>query len=104
MVYTKLRRSGKPFTRVAVAVCLAAGFALRAASGFASEVTGVRSTNPVVSGLITEGASRSPSFQLVLERVSETGGIVYAEFGHGAFGHLNGCFVVPTTEAHRGRC
>ena len=100
MVYTNLRRSRKHFTRVAVQVCLAASFVLPATRVFGSEAAGVRSTNTVVTALIQEGSARSSSFQRLLDRVSETHGIVYVEFGHCAFGHLNGCllpFVVPTT-------
>src|SRR5262249_3922076 len=50
--------------------------------------------------LMTEGAARSPSFQGLLDQVSERNGIVYVEFGDCAFGHLNGCLlplIVPTT-------
>jgi len=100
MVYTNVLRTRNQFARVALQVCLVAWFVLPAAIVFGSEGAGVRSTNTVVSALIREGSMRSPSFRRLLDRVSEANGIVYVEFGHCAFGHLNGCllpFLVPTT-------
>src|SRR6476660_6456694 len=100
MVYTNVLRTRNHFARVGVHVGLVVSCALPAATVFGSEAAGVRSTNTVVTALIQEGSTRSPSFQRLLDRVSEANGIVYVEFGHCAFGHLNGCllpFVVPTT-------
>src|SRR5262245_16148840 len=100
MVYTNARSSRKHVTRVALQACLVASFMLPATIIFGSEAAGVRSTNTVVSALIKEGSTRSPSFHRLLDRISEANGIVYVEFGHCAFAHLNGCllpFVVPTT-------
>ena len=100
MVYTNVLRTRNHLARLGVQVCLAASSALPATAVFASDAAGVRSTNAVVTALIQEGSTRAPSFQRLLDRVSEANGIVYVEFGYCAFGHLNGCllpFVVPTT-------
>src|SRR4029077_4039306 len=100
MVYTNVLRTRNHFARVGVQVCLVASCALAATAVFGAERAGVRSTNTDVTALIQEGSTRSRSFQRLLDRVSEANGIVYVEFGHCAFGHLNGCllpFVVPTT-------
>lgn len=100
MVYTSVLRSRKRLARAALQACLVATCVFPATRVFGSDGAGVRSTNTVVTALIKEGSTRSPSFQRLLDRVSEANGIVYVEFGHCAFGHLNGCllpFVVPTT-------
>ncbi len=100
MVYTNRYDSRKPSSRVVLTVSFAVCVAFRAPSVVASEAAGVRSTSPVVSALIAEGSTRSPLFQRLVDRVSEAHGIVYVEFGHCAFGHLNGCllpFVVAST-------
>src|SRR5262249_33677373 len=100
MVYTNVLCSRKRFIRLALPTALASISMLPASTALTLDATGVRSTNDPVSTLIKEGAARSASFQRLLERVDELNGIVYVEFGHCAFGHLNGCllpFVVPTT-------
>jgi len=103
MVYTNAVRRRKRLARVAlhaVFVCVSLFYASKA---FGAEAAGVRSTNPAVTTLIKEGATRSASFQRLLERVDELNGIVYVEFGHCAFGHLNGCLLpfVMTTNGGR---
>ena len=100
MVYTNVVRSRKRLAGVALRLFLACLPLLYASTAGGADAAGVRSTSTVVSTLIREGATRSTSFQRLLERVDELNGIVYVEFGHCAFGHLNGCllpYVVPTT-------
>jgi len=99
MVYTNVVRSRKRLVPVALPGVLVGIWLLSASTVFGFQATGVRSTNPTVAALITEGAARSASFQRLLDRVSDANGIVYVEFGHCALGHLNGCllpYVVPT--------
>jgi hypothetical protein len=59
----------------------------------------VRSTNGVILELVEEGRARSSTFRALVEAIEQSNGIVYMEFGHCAFGHLNGCllpFIVST--------
>jgi hypothetical protein len=73
--------------------------ALRVAD-IGAHAPGVRSTSAEVLAIIKDGGDRSPSFNRLLERISDSNGIGYVEFGHCALGHLNGCllpFVVPST-------
>jgi hypothetical protein len=53
----------------------------------------VRSSDPRILALLEEGAGRSVTFRGLLDTVARTSGIVYVEFGHCAFGHLNGCLL-----------
>jgi len=100
MVYTNAERARKRAARTAFRSCLLVCCACFASPATAFDAAGVRSTSAEALALIKEGADRSPSFSGLLERISESSGIVYVEFGYCALGHLNGCllpFVVPST-------
>jgi hypothetical protein len=100
MMYINALGSRKRFARIARPICLLFCVILFGSPVFASQAAGVRSADSVLTELLKEGATRSPTFQRLLERIGEANGIVYLEFGHCAFGHLNGCllpYVVPTT-------
>src|SRR5262245_9699460 len=100
MVYTNAVHSRKRFARVALRAGLVCVSVLSASTVYGVEAAGVRSTDATLTALIKEGAARSASFERLLERVDSLNGIVYVEFGHCAFGHLNGCllpFIVPAS-------
>ena len=100
MVYTNAVRSRKRFTRFGLPLLLAGYCLVSPSPASGSQAPGVRPATTLLSALIEEGASRSTSFRGLLDRITDAQGIVYVEFGHCAFGHLNGCllpYVVPTT-------
>ena len=65
----------------------------------ASTAFGVRSSDASIVRLLREGNERSATFRALVEALGRSHGIVYVEFGHCAFGHLNGCllpYVLPS--------
>jgi len=100
MVYTNAVRGRKRLTRLRLPLLLAGYFVVSPAIALGFQAAGVRPANKVMTALFEEGTNRSASFRGLLERIADAHGIVYVEFGHCAFGHLNGCllpYVVPTT-------
>jgi hypothetical protein len=100
MVYANAVRARKRPVQSAGWALLVGCSLLWASPARGSQAGGVRSSAPAVAALIEEGCNRSASFRRLFERVAESNGIVYVEFGNCAFGHLNGCllpFVVSTT-------
>src|SRR5262249_58441992 len=93
MVYTNVLCSRKHLIRVTLRAALVSISLLFASVAYGFDPAGVRSTSETMSALIKEGDARSPSFHRLLERVDELHGIVYVEFGHCAFGRLNGCLL-----------
>ena len=71
---------------------------LVASASFGAAVDGsspprVRSTSAQILELIREGRERSSTFNVLVEAIDRSNGIVYVEFGFCAFGHLNGCLL-----------
>jgi hypothetical protein len=100
MVYINAVRARKHPARSVGQAVLAGWCVLSASAAWGSEAVGVRSSNRVMTAVIDEGCNRSASFRRLFERIEESNGIVYVEFGHCALGHLNGCllpFVVPAS-------
>ena len=62
-----------------------------------------RSTNATILEMLEEGAKRSASFRTLIDAVNDSNGIVYVEFGHCAFGHLNGCLLPFIATSHGDR-
>jgi hypothetical protein len=63
----------------------------------------VRSTNATILQLLKEGAERSTTFRSLVDAIDHSTGIVYVEFGHCAFGHLNGCLLPFIAVSHGDR-
>src|SRR5919201_2622661 len=77
---------------------LAGCMLLVASASFGAAVDGgspprVRSTSAQILELIREGRERSSTFNVLVEAIDRSNGIVYVEFGFCAFGHLNGCLL-----------
>ena len=53
----------------------------------------VRSTSGAILELVEEGRARSTTFRALVDAIERSNGIVYVEYGHCAFGHLNGCLL-----------
>ena len=83
----------------AIIVCSAAGE--RAAS--AADASRVRSSDTAILSLVREGADRSATFSMLVDRVEHSNGIVYVEFGYCAFGHLNACVLPLIASPHGDR-
>jgi len=73
------------------------------ANGAEPPASRVRSTNGAILELFEEGRARSTTFQALLDAIEHSDGIVYLEFGHCAFGHLNGCLLpfIASTASER---
>jgi hypothetical protein len=56
----------------------------------------VRSTNPVITGLITQASAQSPTFRELIHTISSTDGVVYVEEGACGFG-VQACLARVTT-------
>ena len=80
MARSSRRRNGRSVLWVMAAVLLCgAAKTMDAESGV---IPRVRSTNPVISAAIAEGAARSATFQSLVRAIERTDGIVYVERGH----------------------
>jgi hypothetical protein len=53
----------------------------------------VRSGDARILDLIREGNEQSGTFRKITDKIGQSNGIVYVEFGYCAFGHLNGCLL-----------
>jgi hypothetical protein len=83
--------SQKTAIQFKLSICCRAD-AARSTAG-AQESSCVRSTDTAILELLQEGRERSTTFRALTDQIDHSNGIVYAEFGYCAFGHLNGCLV-----------
>jgi hypothetical protein len=104
MIYTSDAGHNKPrhsFAALLVAA-LAINLAVAAeASTQTADTARVRSTDPVLSALIREGAERSATFEGLVDAIGRSHGIVYVEFGYCARARLSGC-VLPYLASSNG--
>ena len=94
-----------PLTKVLctfITACVAFGWADTA--GHASEpIPRVRTTDPVLRGLLTEGIARSATFRTIVERIDRTDGIVYVEPGTCSITAALACLLIDVHEAGQTR-
>ncbi len=107
MVYTNRachnKRRSVGGAGVAVISALLVGTTGRRVAASPSDAPRVRSTNPEMLLLVREGTERSATFRALVDTVDSSNGIVYIEFGHCAFGHLNGCLLPFLASSHGDR-
>jgi hypothetical protein len=93
------------YRRKGLRVALCASLAIGSASGAdaAKPAARVRSTDSRILELIKEGVERSATFCSLVDAIDHSDGIIYVEFGHCAFGHLNACLLPFIAAAHGDR-
>lgn len=104
MIYTSDAGNNKP--RHSFAALVVAALALNLAVAMpanaqAADTARVRSTDPVLSALLREGAERSTTFAGLVDAIGRSNGIVYVEFGYCARARLDGC-VLPYLASSNG--
>jgi hypothetical protein len=104
MIYTKGAQQNKRrgLGRAGM-LLMVASLSSHAVIAQSAEDSRVRSANPVLLNLLSEGAERSATFAALVDAIGQSDGIVYVEFGYCAFGHLNGCLLpfIATSEHTR---
>jgi hypothetical protein len=76
--------------------------AIAASTQGLGSVPRLRSTDAAIRELLSEGAERSTTFRGLVDTIAGLSGIVYVEFGHCAFGRLDGC-MLPNIVAVQGQ-
>jgi hypothetical protein len=76
-----------------LASALSLGIAVETATWTAPTASSARSSDAAILNLLREGNERSVTFRALTDAIARSNGIVYVEFGHCAFGHLNGCLL-----------
>jgi len=104
MIYTSDAGDNKPRHSFAALVIAALAINLAVATQASTQTADtarVRSTDPVLSALIREGAERSATFEGLVDAIGRSHGIVYVEFGYCARARLSGC-VLPYLASSNG--
>jgi hypothetical protein len=83
-----------------VVMCVCLAFTASATSAqTAGVMPHVRALDPVLRGLVDEGARRSMTFRAVVTRIDASDGIVYVEIGTCSVGSLRACLLLAVREA-----